>query len=339
MVLPKDWSDFDDSLSDALVGSGAWGISVAVAKDGEIVHTTAMGVADPDTERAAKPSDRYRIASNSKVLTAIVVMELVEEGKIGLDEAATERVAKKLGVKITEAGVADITVRQLLSHTSGFNEYQRTFFNSKVDDCEAAAAIGLTNGLVNPPGTDYTYSNMNYCLLGLVIEAVTGDPYEDVVQERLLTPLDIDGMRMAGTHEVKKGDAHHLSGESRNYLEVLAAAGAWVGTAEDLVRILDSLDSARSGWHPVDATTLATMLAKPTVPFPYDNRWYGLGLRVWVDGSWGHTGTVENARSMVMHRPDGITWAVLVNGDAPSNTDRLREYVDEALADVGIATS
>jgi D-alanyl-D-alanine carboxypeptidase len=179
---------------------------------------------------------------------------------------------------------------------------------------------------------------MNYCLLGLVIEAVTGDSYEDVVQKRLLEPLDIDGMRVSGTHEVKKGDAHHLSGESRNYLEVLATAGAWVGTAEDLVRILDSLDSARSGWHPVEATTFAEMLAKPTVPFPYDNRWYGLGLRVWVDGSWGHTGTVENARSMVLHRPDGITWAVLVNGDAPSNTDRLREYVDEALADVGIAT-
>ncbi len=64
--------------------------------------------------------------------------------------------------------------------------------------------------------------------------------------------------------------------------------------------------------------------------------WYGLGLRVWADGTWGHTGTVENARSMVIRRPDGITWAIMVSGNTPSNTDRLRGVVDEAFATVGI---
>jgi D-alanyl-D-alanine carboxypeptidase len=334
--VPKDWDAFDASLKDALVGSGAWGISIAIAKDGKIIHTAAEGVADPDTERKAVPSDRYRLASNSKVLTAIVVMQLVADGRLSLDEKITPMVADGLGVTITEPGIADITVRELLSHTSGFNEYQRTFFGHRVDNCPEAAKVGLTNGLMNPPGTAYMYSNMNFCILGLVIEDVTGRKYEDVVDDSLLHPLGIDDMRIAGTLDVRKGDAHHLSGELRNYMEVLYSAGAWVGTASDLVTILDSLDTTRPGWHPLDEATVAEMLAAPTVPYPFPGRWYGLGLRAWEDGSWGHTGTVENARSMVVHRPDGYTWAVMVNGDAPSNTDKLADLVEQAFAAVGV---
>jgi hypothetical protein len=78
------------------------------------------------------------------------------------------------------------------------------------------------------------------------------------------------------------------------------------------------------------------LAAQPGIPYS-PGQWYGLGLRVWADGTWGHTGTVENARSMVIRRPDGLTWAVVVSGNAPSNTDRLRDRVDAALATVGIS--
>jgi hypothetical protein len=76
--------------------------------------------------------------------------------------------------------------------------------------------------------------------------------------------------------------------------------------------------------------------AQPGIVY-HDGQWYGLGLRVWADGTWGHTGTVENARSMVLRRPDGLTWAVMVSGNTPSNTDRIRRYVDKAFATMGIA--
>jgi D-alanyl-D-alanine carboxypeptidase len=224
----------------------------------------------------------------------------------------------------------------LLDHSSGFAEYGRTFFGSRVDSCEEAAALGLSQGLETPPGTAFRYSNMNYCILGLLVEEVTGEAYEDVVQERLLQPLDIDGMRLAGTHELRDGDVTHLSGADRNYMEVLQAAGSWVGTASDLVRIVDSLDVERDGWHPLGAEMVQSMLSRSPVPYPFSNRWYGLGLRVWVNGAWGHTGTVENAASMVLHRPDGLTWAVMVNGDPPGDTDDLRDMVDTAFAEVGI---
>jgi hypothetical protein len=120
-------------------------------------------------------------------------------------------------------------------------------------------------------------------------------------------------------------------------MEVLGGAGAWLGTAADLVRIVDGLDTTRPGWHPLSRATLGEMLA-PHPGIVYSNgQWYGLGLRVWADGTWGHTGTVENARSMVIRRPDGLTWAVMVSGNAPSSTDRLRARVDKAFATIGVA--
>ena len=151
------------------------------------------------------------------------------------------------------------------------------------------------------------------------------------MQERVLTPLGIHDMRMAGTFDVRQGDVLHPSGAARNYMEVLGAAGAWIATAEDLVKIVDSLDPVDPGFHPVDAAQAAQMRAYPRVQPIHSDQWYGLGLRVWADGTWGHTGTVENAKSMVLHRPDGLTFAVLINGNAPSNTDSIRKYVDERV--------
>ena len=77
------------------------------------------------------------------------------------------------------------------------------------------------------------------------------------------------------------------------------------------------------------------MTQRLPVPYPHADTWYGLGLIVWDSGAaWGHTGTVENAHSMVFHGPDGVTWAILVNGQSPSNTPDLRKVVDRALATV-----
>jgi CubicO group peptidase (beta-lactamase class C family) len=313
------------------VGKGAFGISIAVAKDGVVVHEAAFGVGDPSNGRPTAPTDRYRLASNSKILTATVVMQLVEQGRLSLDSEVIPRLARKYGIEIKDPLARQVTVRHLLSHTSGFDAYHGTFFEHKADNCVEAAGRGITRLLNNPPGTRFTYSNMNFCLLGLLIADVTGTSYEKAVQSMLLEPLGITDMRLAGTHDVRPGEAHHPSVNGRNYMEVLEAAGAWVGTAADLVRIVDSLDPAKPGWHPVAAATFADMIAKPAVPFPRTSRWYGLGLRVWADGTWGHTGTVENARSMVLHQPNGITWAVLINGNVPSNTDRVRDYVAKAF--------
>ena len=125
---------------------------------------------------------------------------------------------------------------------------------------------------------------------------------------------------------------------TRNYMEVLAGAGAWTATPADLVRILDALDPAKPGWHPVSKRMLDVMRRPmPTVPYPSaPERWYGLGLMVSTDGSWWHTGTVESTHAMVFARPDGVTWSVLVSGNYPWETDDLQRIFDETVAASGV---
>lgn len=330
-----DFAQFDYALAGGLRGAQA--ISIAIAQDGRIVHTFASGYAEPTStgyNDLVTPDSRFRIASNSKTITSIVVLQLVEAGKLGLDDPVLSRLADRLGVTLASAQMQQVTVRQLLMHRSGFSERFEVFFRGGAYSCEDAARRGLTEGLSHSPG-QMEYSNMNYCLLGLLIEDVTQLAYERVVDEMLLQPLGIVGMRTAKTHDVQPGDVRHVSGDLRDYMEALGGAGAWIATASDLVRIVDSLDPAKPGWHPLSPETAMQMYAPPAGSHGNWAQWYGLGLRCWGDGSWGHTGTVESSRSMMLHRPDGITWAVVAAGNTPYETDDLRKHVDAAFAAMG----
>jgi D-alanyl-D-alanine carboxypeptidase len=326
---------FDASIASSLFGRGALTVSVAVAKDGRLVHTQAFGTTNPFTGEAASIYDRFRIASVSKTLLAVAVLRLVDEGKLALDQPVGDRLIGILGTTPGDPAIATITLRQLLSHTGGFAEYQRTFFGGDVSSCEEAAAAALRRPLVGAPGTVYGYSNLNYCLLGLLVQDVTGESYEKVVQREVLDPLHIDDMRVAGTFDVRDGDVVHPTGQGRTFMEALGASGNWIGTASDLVKVIDAIDPAKPGPHLLGPTWLPEMTVRAPVTYPHVDSWYGLGLIVWDNGTaWGHTGTVESARTMVFHRPDGITWAILVNGPSPSYSADLRKYMDQALATV-----
>jgi D-alanyl-D-alanine carboxypeptidase len=358
------WEEFDTALASRILGSGDFAVSVAVAVDGKLVHTGAFGfrvpppsvpprgggtiespapTASPTTVRNQRPdgveeTDRFRIASISKILTATVVLQLVESAYLSLDQPVGRLLADHVGVVVQDPAIAGITVRQLLSHTSGLTGYHDLFFGGAADSCTTAARAGLTGRLLAPPATRYIYSNLGYCLLGLLVEQVTGRAYEVEVRERLLEPLGIKGMRMAATFDPNPREVQHPSVPTRNYMEVLAAAGAWTATPADLVRILDALDPAKPGWHPLSKRMLDVMRRPmPTVRYPRAPRyWYGLGLMVSTDGSWWHTGTVENTHAMAFARPDGVTWSVLVSGNYPWETDDLQRIFDETVTVAGI---
>ena len=326
--LLTGWAAFDATLNQAVLGGGSDAVSVAVSIDGEIVHQAAMGARVPDTFDAVETTDKFRIASISKPITAIAVLQLVEEGVVGLDDPLGTIVADAVGVSAPSAGVAELTVRRLLTHTSGFAQYESLFFRNQVASCEEAAAVGVTRSV---QGDGFRYSNMNYCVLGLLIEQLTGQSYEQVVYERLLTPLGISGMRLAPTHDPGPGEVVHRSAPGRNYMEVLGAAGAWVASLSDLVTIFDSLDPATPGWKPLEADTVAEMKTAVNDPLSPD-RGYGMGLILYGGGAAGHTGTVESTHAMVLDRTDNVTWAVTVSGENPSDTVRLAGMVDRALA-------
>ena len=367
--LDAAWAAFDQIMSARLVGGGDYAVSVAVAVNGQLVHEGAYGyrvpppppppappstvpldplvattVLDTTTTTPAEPpeavelGDRFRIASISKVITATVVLQLVEAGQLRLDEPVGDRLIALVGATPVDPAVSTMTVRQLLSHTAGLPSYQGAFFGGRFDSCPSIAQHGLSSGLNGAPGTVYTYSNLNFCLLGLLVEDVAGRPYEAVVQDRLLGPLGITGMRLAGTFDSTPYEVIHPSGPGRNYMEVLGAAGSWVATAADIVTILDSLDRTKPGWHPLSSATVELMHqpAAPPVLYRDPNQWYGLGLIMYADGAWGHTGTIENTHSMGLRRPDGVTWSVLVSGEVPWESENLRGIFDEAIATSGV---
>ncbi len=325
---PTGWAAFDQEIIRSVLGGGSDAVSVAVAIDGDIVHTGAFGVRVPDTLEAVTTTDAFRLASISKTITAITALQLVEEGLVGLDDPVGALVANDVGIVTPSTAVQAITLRRLLTHTSGLAQYESLFFRNQVGSCEEAAAVGLGRSLA---GGGFRYSNMNYCVLGLLIEHLTGEPYEQVVYERLLTPLGISGMRLAPTYDPGPGEVEHRTVPGRNYMEVLGAAGAWVATPSDLVTIIDSLDADTPGWKPLEPATVAAMKTSATDPSVPD-RGYGMGLILYGGGAVGHTGTIESTHAMVFDRADNVTWAITVSGENPSETVRLAAIVDRALA-------
>jgi D-alanyl-D-alanine carboxypeptidase len=325
------WEAFDDAIERRLI-PGDVSAAVSVMKDGVVVHEAAFGERILGSAEPTEVGDRFRIASISKTVTAIVVMQLVEEGLLTLDDPIGQMLIDHLHVGAPDPQAAALTVRELLSHTAGLGKYQSTFFGNGAASYVDAAAIGLSSSIASPGR--YSYSNMSYCLLTVLIEAVTGKTYERVVQEHLLEPLGIDGMRITGTYEIGPDEVSHHPAPGRKYMEALGGAGSWNATPTDLVTILNSIDPDTPGWKALSPESMLAMRYKdvPADPALQPPSAYGLGIINYPGAAWGHTGTIEHIHSMVLVQPDGVTWAVSVSGETPSSTEALRSIVRSAMA-------
>jgi D-alanyl-D-alanine carboxypeptidase len=358
-IVPlSGWAAVDQYLEVTIVRGGSSAASVAVFRNGELQHQAAYGqrVADDPAE----PSDRFRVASISKTILAITALELVEDGVLALDASVGGQLAGGLDVGAPAGGTGAITLRHLLTHRSGFPQYENLFFRNEVGSCADAARAGFARSLQSVPGTSFQYSNMNFCVLGLLIEQVTGAPYAQVVEEQVLAPLGITTMRTAATFDLESGDIEHESDAGRNYMEVLGGAGAWLAAPTDLVTILDSLDPSTPGTKILEPATLQLMATiTETPPSPADDdlaleptiaptatieplpptSGYGMGLMIFDQplgtgpgaAAFGHTGTLESTHAMFVRRPDGLSWAITVSGDYPARTRELATIMDNAL--------
>ncbi len=323
---------FDAVVAAATVDLGDLSAGVAVIRDGKVLHTAAFGMENPLESRPATVHTRFRLASVSKMLTAITIMQLVDEGSIALDQPFVEQ----LGVAgpFNDPRVATVTVRQLLSHTSGFPVSRDIFFGHGVDDWHQAAAAAFGQTLLFDPSTAFRYSNTNFCLLGLLIEKVTGQTFDAAIQERVLEPIGAKA-HLAPTFDTQPGDAVHASGTGRNYMEALGPAGAWVATPLDVAKIAAALRPDSPGHQLLDPAVVDEMRTSIPVPveIPPPAVWwsYGMGTMLFADGSWGHTGTIESTHAIVVNRPDGLTIALMVSGKFPANSDDLLTVIADAV--------
>lgn len=343
-------SDFDARISSFLQAHGAVGASVAVAKDGRVVYARAYGTADPSTGVPTRVDSLFRYASMSKVLTAATVLQLVQAEAVGLDDPVLPLLAARVPLPPeADPRLQTITVRQLLQHTSGFHASPDLLFNEDpktrelfgpggATSCEQAARWIVTQPLANDPGTHFAYVNMNFCLLGLLVEEVTREPYAAAVQHLTLQRRDVHDAVIGKSQERLPGQVNHVTPAADQpgggyFMESLQGAGAWMGTAVDLVRFLDGMDPNKPGEHLL-RESLYDLLTAPA-PGQAGGIYWGLGVEVFGNrGTWGHTGSLANARGMMLHRADGLTWAIVVNGTFANHGALLRSLMDGAVDSV-----
>ena len=320
---------FDAAIKLHTLDAGSRDVSVAVVFQGQVIHTFAAS--STKSSRPAKVDTNFRIASISKILTAEAVLKLVDQGLLQLDEPIVGPIADTIGLTLFDERARNITIRQLLSHTSGISNFLKIFFEAGFYDQMSMLTETLGQPLATEPGSTFKYSNVNFVLLGKAIELATGIAYQDAVKELVLDPLGLNSFRMVGTYEFGPNDALHAVSGNRTYMEQLGPAGAWVATATDVAKMIASINARSPSPHVLSKESMKLMIT-PATPQGVTTLWdYGLGLRLFVSGEWGHSGSIENVHSMVIHRPDGLTVCVLVNGTKPKKTDDLIDAINAAV--------
>jgi CubicO group peptidase (beta-lactamase class C family) len=169
------------------------GLAVAVVAHGEVVHARGFGTAD-GAGRPVTADTPFQLASLTKAFTAVAIMQLVEEGRVDLDAPARRYLPSFSPGTPQQAGMVDaITVRRLLQHVSGLpRRIDDPTSTAEGDGVDAIArrVAGLAGvPLIAAPGERYEYGNVNYEVLGQVVEAVTGRPFDEVVEQRIYEPL------------------------------------------------------------------------------------------------------------------------------------------------------
>jgi CubicO group peptidase (beta-lactamase class C family) len=172
------------------------GLSLLVSRDGNPIRAQGCGLANVELQVPVKPETVFQSGSVGKQFTATAVMMLVEENKIGLEDPLTKFFPD------APAAWKQVTVRELLSHTAGFTDYPKNFnFRKDYTEDEVLKIIeGIP--LAYPPGTKWSYSNLGYATLGILIHKVTGKFYGDFLQERIFKPLDMSTTRIISEADI-----------------------------------------------------------------------------------------------------------------------------------------
>lgn len=323
----------DPIAQNALLNGKVPGVSVAIAKEGKLVFAKAYGVADPSTGEAMTADHRLRIASVTKPITATAIMGLIEQGQLSLSDTVFGEGAllgTDYGTQQYSSRLQAITLQHLLEHTAGgwTNAPPDPMFQQPDLDVDTLISWVLDNRpLDNDPGTNWAYSNFGYCLLGRVIEHVTGQSYADYVRDAVLAPCGITDMEIAGnTLDERRDnevvyDASNTPPQLGKPYEIPVARmdshGGWIGTATDLLRFAVRVDRFPTVPDILTDSTIAVMVmpsaAKPAADEKHPG--YAKGWNVNIYDNWWHDGKLSGTQSFLVRSHDGFCWAAIANGN------------------------
>ncbi|MGW4892976.1 serine hydrolase domain-containing protein [Kitasatospora sp. NPDC004240] len=322
------------------MNAGAPG-AFAVVRDHDnpaVNRTISVGNADLDGT-PMKADRRFRVGSNSKMFTSVLILQLAEEGRIDLDRPLRDYLP-------ADTLPADwlMTGRQVLEHRAGVYDHTNDLLEQAGEETTAAfearirttvydprdlVAISVKHGIQYPPGTKYAYSNTDFVLLGLAVEHLTARPYADVLKERILRPLKLRETSFVVPDQEIRG-AHvtgYLTNDDRTKplldsteqtASWLWAAGGVISSARDLDTFLTALMAGPAGGLLSDASLRQMQAALPT---PTAKISYGLGLRrisLSCGDVYGHGGIVQGFQTQSFTTPDGHR-TVVVFANASNN--------------------
>jgi CubicO group peptidase (beta-lactamase class C family) len=262
------------------------GLALGVVRDDRIAYMRGFGKAD-ESGRAVTPQTPFIIGSLSKSFTALAIMQLVEAGEVELD-APVQRYLPWFRVADEDAS-AQITVRHLLTHTSGLSTKTGRTFQGNGDTSGAAleqAVRKLSSAeLTAPVGERHEYSTINYSVLGLIVQTVAGRSYESYVQTGILDPLQMRHSftsEAAAEHQGLATGYHYWFGRPRAadlpYNRGLVPAGFLISSAEDMTHyLIAELNGGRYRAASVLSPAGVDELQQPAVPTPKTDTSYGMG--------------------------------------------------------------
>jgi CubicO group peptidase (beta-lactamase class C family) len=296
--------------------------AVLVARERRIVLRKAWGLADRQAGTRNTPDTRFRIGSMNKMFTAVATLQLVEAGRLALDDP----IGDHLPDYPNEDVAAKVTVRHLLTHTGGTGDiFGPEFDQNRLQLREHGDYVRLygSRGLAHEPGARFDYSNYGYVLLGALIEAVSGQSYYDYVHENVYRPA---GMTATGSlpesEQLPKRAVGYMkpfgAGQWLPNTDTLpwrgTAAGGGYSTVGDLMRFARALESGKL----ISAKTLA----EATRP---REQGYGYGFAMQGEGRWrsyGHGGGAAGMNGELLVFPElGYVVVALSNLDPPAASD------------------
>jgi len=321
-----------NSLADTCRQFDVPGLTIVVTYKERLVYSDAVGYADREDSEPVSPESLFRIASVSKVITEIALLKLSEEKKLQLDDVVLGEngiLGTAFGTPPKGSQIDKITVRNLMDHKSGWtNSPNDPMFNYPgLSQKDLITLVVTTRKLASAPGSTYYYLNFGYCVLGRVIEKITGMTYEEYVQREVLAPCGISDMQIG-----RNSLADRLPGEVKYYptlgevryqtlplfspynLDVarMDSHGGWVASAIDLAKFMTRIDR-----EPIVPDIVSSEQMKGTY----------LGYETW----WKN-GSLPGTTSIVCRLNSDINFVVLANTRTELDPNRINKALRIAIS-------
>lgn len=366
--ITNDLSEFsggkfiDKEANDFLRQWNLAGMTMSVVKDGKLIYAHGFGYSDVEAKQPVTPGQLFRIASVSKLITAVAIMNLVEHKSISLDSKVfgpKAIIKDSIFNKVKDPRLYNITVRHLLAHAGGWSfRYGDMAFNSllllELNGETGAATMDsycrfiASRKLHFDPGTRSSYSNMGYMFLRKVIESVTGQTYEKYVTNEVLKPIGITDMHIGRSYlserrfnEVKyyESDDNQLvscfDGTGRmvpkqyggNPIELLGPAGGWIASSVELAKLMVMVDGFKNVPDMLPGNLINQMVENKLFRGP-------LGWKTVKDnGDWIRTGSMAGTSAIMKRQSNGFSWVVIINSSSWKGP-RLPYYVNYMMGKV-----